>query len=100
MVAAGMNNWHRFNNTAELDRALAHHLAQRLTEDIARYGDASLAVSGGRTPTGMFGQLSRCDLDWCDHYKKTLFDFDTYRRPEVYGRITGQKGVVPGPEGN
>ena len=64
MVAAGMNNWHRFNNTAELDRALAHHLAQRLTEDLARYGDASMAVSGGRTPTGMFGQLSRCDLDW------------------------------------
>ena len=59
-----MNNWHRFNNTAELDRALAHHLAQRLTEDLARYGDASLAVSGGRTPTGMFSQLSRCALDW------------------------------------
>lgn len=44
--------------------------------------------------------VARCDLDWCDHYKKTLFDFDTYRRPEVYGRITGQKGVEPGPEGN
>lgn len=59
-----MNNWHRFSSTAELDRALALHLAQRLTEDIARYGDASLAVSGGRTPSGMFSQLSRCDLDW------------------------------------
>lgn len=59
-----MNNWHRFSSTAELDRALALHLAQRLTEDIARYGDASLAVSGGRTPSGMFAQLSRCDLDW------------------------------------
>ena len=65
MVAVGMNNnWHRFNNTAELDRALAHHLAQRLTEDLARYGDASMAVSGGSTPSGMFAQLSRCDLDW------------------------------------
>ena len=64
MAAAGMNNWHRFSSTAELDRALALHLAQRLTEDIARYGDASLAVSGGRTPSGMFAQLSRCDLDW------------------------------------
>ena len=64
MVAVGMNNWHRFSSTAELDRALALHLAQRLTEDIARYGDASLAVSGGRTPSGMFAQLSRCDLDW------------------------------------
>ncbi|MEY2416142.1 MAG: hypothetical protein QOH53_1476, partial [Ilumatobacteraceae bacterium] len=23
-----------------------------------------------------------------------LFDFDRYRRPEVYGRITAQRGVV------
>ncbi len=35
-----------------------------------------------------------CDLDWCNNYKKTLFDFDRYRRPEVYGRITSQRGVV------
>jgi len=33
-----------------------------------------------------------CDLDWCNNYKKTLFDFDRYRRPEVYGRITSQRG--------
>ena len=35
-----------------------------------------------------------CDLDWCYQYKKTLFNFDRYRRPEVYGPITGQRGVV------
>lgn len=35
-----------------------------------------------------------CDLDWCRRYKGTLFDFDRYRRPEVYGRITGQRGVI------
>jgi predicted amidohydrolase len=35
-----------------------------------------------------------CDLDWCERYKGTLFDFDRYRRPEVYGRITSQRGVV------
>ena len=29
-----------------------------------------------------------CDLDWCYNYKNTLFNFDRYRRPEVYGRIT------------
>ncbi len=33
------------------------------------------------------------DLDWCAHYKETLFDFARYRRPEVYQRITNQKGV-------
>ena len=38
--------------------------------------------------------IARCDLDWCSRYKGTLFDFDRYRRPEVYGRITGQRGVV------
>ncbi len=37
---------------------------------------------------------ARCDLDWCVNYKQTLFDFDRYRRPEMYQRITGQKGVV------
>jgi predicted amidohydrolase len=36
---------------------------------------------------------ARCDLDWCKRYTETLFDFDRYRRPEVYGRITSQRGV-------
>jgi predicted amidohydrolase len=38
--------------------------------------------------------VARCDLDLCQNYKETLFNFDLYRRPEVYGRITGQKGVI------
>ena len=38
--------------------------------------------------------VARCDLDWCARYKGTLFDFDRYRRPEVYGPITAQRGVV------
>lgn len=37
--------------------------------------------------------VARCDLDWCQRYKGTLFDFDRYRRPEVYDRITAQRGV-------
>ena len=36
-----------------------------------------------------------CNLDWCYQYKDTLFNFDRYRRPEVYTRITGQRGVDP-----
>ena len=35
-----------------------------------------------------------CDLDWCNNYKNTLFDFNRYRRPEVYGRITSQRGAI------
>ncbi|MCP3910831.1 MAG: N-carbamoyl-D-amino-acid hydrolase [Actinomycetia bacterium] len=42
---------------------------------------------------------ARCDLDWCRQYKETLFDFERYRRPEVYRIITDQKGAV-GPAHN
>ena len=38
--------------------------------------------------------VARCDLDWCYRYKDTLFDFDRYRRPELYGRITAQRGTI------
>jgi len=38
--------------------------------------------------------VAECDLDWCARYTGTLFDFDTYRRPEVYTRLTTQRGVV------
>ena len=38
--------------------------------------------------------VADCNLDWCKHYKETLFDFNRYRRPEVYSRITAQKGVI------
>ncbi len=37
---------------------------------------------------------AECDLDWCARYKETLFDFDRYRRPEVYTRLTNQRGVI------
>ena len=37
---------------------------------------------------------ARCDLDWCKRYTGTLFDFDKYRRPEVYTRITSQRGAI------
>lgn len=38
--------------------------------------------------------IARCDFDWCNKYKQTLFDFDRYRRPELYTPITSQRGVV------
>jgi predicted amidohydrolase len=38
--------------------------------------------------------VATLDLDWCDRYKKTLFDFDRYRRPEMYRLITEQQGVI------
>jgi N-carbamoyl-D-amino-acid hydrolase len=41
--------------------------------------------------------VARCDLDWCQKYKGTLFDFDRYRMIEHYGRITAQRGAIPPP---
>ena len=35
--------------------------------------------------------VADCDLDWCKQYTGTLFDFDRYRRPEVYTHLTTQQ---------
>lgn len=36
--------------------------------------------------------IADCDLEWCKNYQNTLFDMDYYRRPEVYPRLTSQRG--------
>ncbi len=59
-----MSEWRRFGSPALLDEALAGHLARRLATDVRERGQASLAVSGGSTPTHLFQRLSRCELDW------------------------------------
>ena len=38
-----------------------------------------------------------CDLDTCTLGRTTIFAFDRHRRPEAYGRITGQTGAVAPP---
>jgi predicted amidohydrolase len=38
--------------------------------------------------------FATCDLDMCQNYKGTLFDFDRYRMPEYYTRITAQRGAI------
>ena len=40
--------------------------------------------------------VADCDLDWCRRYTGTLFDMNRYRRPEVYTRLTSQRGVQLG----
>lgn len=37
--------------------------------------------------------VADCDLEWCKNYQNTLFDLDYYRRPEVYRRLTSQRGI-------
>lgn len=36
---------------------------------------------------------ARCDLDFCDVYKRSTFDFDRHRRPEAYGLIVQRRGL-------
>ena len=38
--------------------------------------------------------VAELDLNLCNNYKQTLFDFDRYRRPETYSRITSQSGAI------
>lgn len=38
--------------------------------------------------------IARCDLDLCNSYKNTTFNFEKHRRPEAYQLITSQRGVI------
>ncbi len=73
MGGIGMNNWQLMPDTDTLDENLAQHIAEQLTRDLKQHGTASLAVSGGGTPKGLFQCLSQCDLDW-ENIKVTLVD--------------------------
>lgn len=68
-------------------------------EGVDSLGQSAIIAPSGQIvaqayTTGDEVLVAHCDLDWCLKYKNTLFDFDRYRRPEVYGPITGQRGVV------
>ncbi len=41
--------------------------------------------------------VADCDLDMCRLGRTTIFAFGQHRRPEAYGRITGQVGAVDPP---
>ena len=53
-----------FQTREQLDHALAQHVSELLIEAIAIRGNATLVVSGGTTPLGFFGLLSKQHLDW------------------------------------
>lgn len=59
-----MSKWREFKDRDALDTELAATLCELLRKDIATRGSASLAVSGGSTPIGLFACLSNCELDW------------------------------------
>jgi len=53
-----------FSSREELDAALAEEVSATLREGIAARGSASLVVSGGSTPKGLFAALSATALSW------------------------------------
>jgi len=42
--------------------------------------------------------VADCDLDACNHYKNTVFNFAEHRQPDQYGLITETAGAVLPPE--
>lgn len=55
---------HTFPQPSLLDIALAREVARQLQVGLQTTGQASLAVSGGRTPAGFFRALGQMGLDW------------------------------------
>ncbi|MBV8659760.1 MAG: 6-phosphogluconolactonase [Burkholderiales bacterium] len=56
--------FNEYDSRVDLDICLAREIAQALQTAIAERGTASLAVSGGKTPVGMFQQLRQMQLPW------------------------------------
>jgi len=61
---ASHNHWLTAGNHDQLAASLALCVAAQLRNALASQPRASLAVSGGRTPTAMLQQLSQQTLDW------------------------------------
>ena len=66
MAERGTNkmNITEFNNSDEITHFLANDISAKLTAAIKERGQATLFVSGGRSPIALFQQLSHVDLDW------------------------------------
>jgi 6-phosphogluconolactonase len=59
----GPREW-RFDNAAAQSDALATAVANMLTQALRARAQASLVVSGGRTPAAMFAKLAAMPLEW------------------------------------
>jgi 6-phosphogluconolactonase len=54
----------RYPDAAALNAALAADIVQALEQGLRAGGEASLLVSGGRSPSALFDALSQAALDW------------------------------------
>jgi 6-phosphogluconolactonase len=56
--------WIASEDVVAAERTAAEFIARRLMQAVRERGQASLAISGGRTPWGMFDQLAAQELTW------------------------------------
>lgn len=73
-----------------------------IEEGVESLAQSSIIAPSGQVIAQALSQAdevvaAECDLDWCDRYRTTLFDFDHYRMVEYYGLITSRRGVVAPP---
>jgi len=69
-------------------------------EGVDQIGNSIIVAPSGEivaacTTVGDELALARCDLDLCNSYKSTTFNFARHREPEQYRMIVERKGAVP-----
>jgi predicted amidohydrolase len=69
-------------------------------EGVEQIGNSIIVAPSGEivaacTTTGDELAIARCDLDLCNSYKSTTFNFARHREPEHYRMIVERKGAVP-----
>jgi 6-phosphogluconolactonase len=57
-------HWHSYATPAQASQACAKHIAGLIEEALSGEGQASIAVSGGKTPEPMFAALAAASLPW------------------------------------
>jgi N-carbamoyl-D-amino-acid hydrolase len=68
-----------------------------IEEGVDQIGGSSIIAPSGEvvaacTTKGDEIAIARCDLDLCNSYKQTIFNFDRHRQPHTYGLIVERKG--------
>ena len=68
-----------------------------IEEGVGQIGGSCIIAPSGEvvaacTTKGDEIALARCDLDLCNSYKRTIFNFDIHRQPRAYRLIVERKG--------
>jgi 6-phosphogluconolactonase len=72
--------WVVSDDVATAERAAARYIAMRLRDAVQERGRATFAISGGRSPWGLFGGLASQDVEW---HAVHLFQVDERIAPQA-----------------